>query len=131
MDLSIIIVNYKSPSLIINCLQSVFEQPFSIKIEIFVVDNFSNDDSQQLILSKFPTVIWLQMTYNAGFARANNAGLKKACGKAVLLLNGDTIIEDNAIEKCFNKLINASYIACGVQLLFKDRTPQISGSFFL
>lgn len=131
MDLSIIIVNYKSSDLVLNCLTSVFAQPFAIKKEIIVVDNFSNDDSKYVILNQFPEVIWLQMDYNAGFARANNAGLSRASGNIVLLLNGDTIIENNAIERCFKNFSNSAYVACGVQLLFEDRKPQISGSYFM
>ena len=49
--------------------------------------------------------------------------------KYVLLLNGDTIIENNAIEKCLNRFQFSEYIACGVQLLNPDRTPQISGNY--
>lgn len=131
MDLSIIIVNYRSSTLVLNCLTSVFAQHFSIEIEIIVVDNFSNDDSKHLILNKFPGILWIQMDYNAGFARANNAGLNKASGKIILLLNGDTIIENNAIEICYKNFFNTAHVACGVQLLFEDRRPQISGSYFM
>lgn len=127
--LSIIIINYKSAQLICDCLQSIYAQKSAFSFEIIVVDNNSEDDSKQIILSRFPKIIWIAMDYNSGFARANNEGIRKSKGNVVLLLNGDTIIENNAIEKCFNQFQSAEYIACGVQLLNPDRTPQISGNY--
>jgi GT2 family glycosyltransferase len=69
------------------------------------------------------------MGYNSGFARANNEGIRKSKGNVALLLNGDTIIENNAIEKCLNHFYSSKYVACGVQLLNLDRSPQISGNY--
>ncbi len=69
------------------------------------------------------------MNYNSGFARANNEGIRNANGESILLLNPDTIIEDNAIEKCYYAFNESNYVACGVQLLNVDRTPQISGNY--
>lgn len=129
MDLSIIIVNYKTAQLIIDCIDSVYAQTQQYSFEIIVVDNDSQDNSKDLILSKFPSVQWLEMGYNSGFARANNAGIKIAKGKFVLLLNGDTIVLDNALDKTIG-LMKASpnAAACGVQLLNTDGTTQISGA---
>lgn len=131
MELSIIIVNYKSSGLILNCLKSIFLQPSKINFEILILDNFSNDNSENIIRRQFPQVKWFEMGYNSGFARANNEGIRKSTGNAVLLLNADTIIENNALEKCYKNFIHSGYVACGVQLLFADRTPQISGNYFM
>lgn len=129
--LSIIIVNYKSPLLILDCIRSVKAQTLEIGYEIIVVDNFSGDTSRDIISTHYPDVIWLQMTYNAGFARANNAGIRKSRGEAVLLLNPDTIVINQAVEKCYVRFVRSNYIACGVQLLNPDNTPQISGNYFI
>jgi GT2 family glycosyltransferase len=129
IQLSIIIVNYKSAQLICDCVQSIYAQNSVINFEIIVIDNNSNDDSKEKILSYFPEVIWIEMNYNSGFARANNEGIKKSQGNIVLLLNNDTIIENNAIEKCIIQFTDSPYVACGVQLLNPDRTPQISGNY--
>lgn len=96
-----------------------------------MVDNDSKDNSRETILSRFPQVQWIDMGYNAGFARANNKGMQNATKDIVLLLNPDTIILDNAIEECFKKFNQSSYIACSVQLLNADKTPQITGNFFM
>ncbi|MGN6297196.1 MAG: glycosyltransferase family 2 protein [Ginsengibacter sp.] len=129
IQLSIIIVNYKSPRLVCNCVQSIYAQNSRINFEIIVVDNHSQDGSEQMIKSSYPEISWIEMGYNSGFARANNKGIKESKGKVVLLLNSDTIIEDNAIEKCLNFFYPSTYVACGVQLLNSDATPQISGNY--
>jgi hypothetical protein len=129
IQLSIIIINYKSAQLICDCLQSIYAQHATISFEIIVVDNHSDDESEATITTLFPEIVWVQMDYNSGFARANNAGILKSKGKVVLLLNGDTIIENKAVEKCFNNFYTSEYAACGVQLLNPDGSPQISGNY--
>ena len=132
MDLSIIIVNYKSAHHVINCLQSIVDAKMSISYEIIVVDNASGDDSKSKICNQFSTVIWVQSTYNAGFARANNMGIDISKGRNILLLNADTIIQDNALEKTMHLFDSQpQYAACGVQLLNTDGTNQHSGAKFV
>lgn len=130
-DLSIIIVNYKTPDLVIDCLRTVYEQTIGVRFEVIVVDNASGDDSQQRVMKVFPHVRWRAMDYNAGFARSNNEGIRMSRGRVVLLLNSDTLVEDGAIAKCFGEFVGSGYVACGVQLLNLDRTPQISGNYFM
>ena len=129
MELSIIIINYKSNQLVVDCIQSIYKQNATFSYEIIVIDNHSEDESREKITGLFPGVLWKEMAYNSGFARANNEGIRSAKGAAVLLLNPDTIIENNAIEKCYRLLDSSQYVACGVQLLNDDRTPQISGNY--
>ncbi len=114
----------------LQCLQSIYAGTVA-GIEVIVVDNASGDDSRQQIEAAYPRVIWLQMTYNSGFARANNAGIRQAAGDIVLLLNSDTLNVKNAIFSCFERLEKDRFVAAGVQLLNEDNTPQISGNFFM
>jgi len=130
-DLSIIIVNYKSPELVLDCLGTVYHQTSDILFEVIVVDNASNDDSRRRIMGSYPSVRWIQMEYNAGFARANNEGIRQSQGNAVLLLNSDTLIRERAVERSCRLFLSSDYVACGVQLLNTDGTPQISGNFFM
>jgi hypothetical protein len=131
VDLSIIIVNYKTPELILDCIRSVKQQTTQITFEIIVVDNLSNDESERSICTPNPDVKWLQLDYNAGFARANNAGILHAKAGVILLLNPDTVNLNNAIECCFNRFKSSAFVACGVQLINPDNSPQISGNFFM
>ena len=128
---SIIIVNYKSAGLVIDCLRTILPGTPDGEIEVIIVDNYSQDDSEHIIRSAFPQVKWIQMDYNSGFARANNAGIRVAKGEAVLLLNPDTLNKDSAVEKCCKHFLASDYVACGVQLLNPDGSPQISGNYFM
>lgn len=131
MQISIIIVNYKSTQLIIDCLQSVFQYHEPDFFEIIIADNDSNDHGRSLILQKFPGIQWLQMNYNAGYARANNEGIRQAKADVVLLLNPDVFFEDDSLQKCYQSFVNSEYGACCVQLLNPDKSPQISGGYFI
>lgn len=128
MKLSIIIVNYKTVDLVIDCLKSVYAFD-TLEVETIVVDNNSEDNIEEVLKEKYPTIFFIQMGYNSGFARANNAAIKIAKGENILLLNSDTINIANAINKCDSLLRSSDYVAAGVQLLNEDGTPQISGNF--
>lgn len=128
--LSIIIVNYKSHQLIADCLESIQRYGISCPHEIIIVDNESRDDGETYIRNQYPNVIWRAIGYNAGFARANNDGIRISRYDYVLLLNPDTIILEDAINKCFSLFSASKFAACGVQLLNGDYSLQISGSNF-
>jgi GT2 family glycosyltransferase len=130
-ELSIIIINYKSAQLVVDCLRTVFAETKKISFEVIVIDNDSKDNSKEIILSAYPQVRWIDMYYNAGFARANNEGIRQSDGDIVLLLNPDTLIKNNAIEKCRELIAASEYVACGAQLINKDSSPQISGNYFM
>ncbi len=132
MDLSIILVNYKTAQLLLDCIYSIYTQTKTLSLEIIVADNFSQDDSKQIVTGKYPAIVWIDMPYNAGFARANNAGIKIATGEFVLILNTDTIILDGALDKAVSLFkAEKDAVGCGVQLLNTDGSHQISGAHFI
>jgi len=131
LKLSVIIVNYKSAKLIAGCLDSALVFPSVNEFEWIIVNNDQDTDDESFITQKYPLVKWINMGYNAGFARANNAGIKAAACDVVLLLNPDTIIPDDAINKCYQKFVGRDDAACSVQLLNEDHSPQITGSYFM
>ncbi len=132
MDVSIIIINYKSCALVMDCIQSIVQETAPGSYEIILVDNDYKDGAKEKILTAYPGIHWLQLPYNAGFARANNAGMKMAKGAYYLILNADTIILDKAIDKSVALLKNYPHAAgCGIQLLNTDGTTQISGAHFV
>ena len=98
MKLSIVIVNYKVPHLLVQCLDAVFKAVTTIEAEVFVVDNNSKDDSQTLVTQFFPTVTYIANNENVGFSKANNQAIKLAKGQYVLLLNPDTIILEDTLD---------------------------------
>ncbi len=131
MDLSIIIINYKSAHHVLACIESIYKQTQKYSFEIIVVDNNSGDDNETKIRAAFPAITWIQSGYNAGFARANNTGINASRGEYILVLNADTIITDNALDKTIDLFKSKEdAVACGVQLLNPDGTHQISGAYF-
>ncbi len=100
LQLSIIIVNYNVKFFLEQALRSVQRATKHITAEIFVVDNNSVDGSVELIKQKFPEVLLIENKENLGFAKANNQAIKCANGEYILLLNPDTIVEEDTFEKC-------------------------------
>jgi GT2 family glycosyltransferase len=99
ITLSVIIVNYNVAYFLEQCLNAVYKSAQTISVEVFVVDNRSSDNSNEMVLEKFPSVILIQNKENVGFSRANNQAMRIAKGKYVLLLNPDTVVEESTFEK--------------------------------
>lgn len=99
MDLSIIIVNYNVKHFLEQCLHSVLRSAKNCSTEIIVVDNNSVDGSAQFIREKFPEINFIENKENLGFSKANNQAIKLAKGKYILLLNPDTLVEENTFDK--------------------------------
>jgi O-antigen biosynthesis protein len=99
MKISVIIVNYNVKHFLEQCLHSVIRASKNMKVEIFVVDNNSVDGSIQLIREKFPEINLIENKKNVGFSKANNQAIKKAKGKYILLLNPDTVVEEDTFIK--------------------------------
>jgi len=99
MQLSIIIVNYNVRHFLEQCLTSVYKAIPNISAEVFVVDNDSSDDSLEMVRTQFPDVKIIHNKKNVGFSKANNQAIAIAKGKYVLLLNPDTVVEEDAFEK--------------------------------
>lgn len=99
MKLSIVIVNYNVKHFLEQCLHSVFHALKRMEAEVFVVDNNSVDGSAALVKEKFPQVIFIENKENTGFSRANNQAMRLAGGKYVLLLNPDTVVQEDTFDK--------------------------------
>lgn len=103
MLLSIVIVNYNVKSFLAQCLRSVQQSEglaCGVDYEVFVVDNHSVDDSVEMVREKFPWVRLIANQENTGFAKANNQAIRQSEAKYVLLLNPDTLIENDTLQKC-------------------------------
>ncbi|HNB82206.1 MAG TPA: glycosyltransferase, partial [Chitinophagaceae bacterium] len=100
MQLSVIIVNYNVRYFLEHCLVSVFRAAQGLNVEVFVVDNQSNDGSTDMVREKFPQAILIENWQNAGFGRANNQAFDKSTGQYVLFLNPDTIIAEDCFQRC-------------------------------
>ena len=102
MQLSIIIVNYNVKYFLAHCLLSVLYASKNSQVEVFVVDNMSQDGSVEMVKEKFPWVILIANEENVGFAKANNQAVELSTGKYILYLNPDTIVPEDCFEKCIS-----------------------------
>lgn len=127
MVLSIVIVNYNTGQLLGSCLESVYAGANGTPFDIWVVDNNSRDDSVEVVRSRFPKVRLVQNAANLGFSRANNEVISQSKSEYILLLNPDTVIVDDAIERMV-KFMNANpHIGIsGCRVLNTDRTLQLA-----
>ena len=81
-------------------LISVSKASTNLDIEVFVVDNNSADGSVEMVKAKFPSVKLIINELNVGFSKANNQAIAEATGEYILLLNPDTVIEVDTLDKC-------------------------------
>lgn len=98
MDLSVVIVTYKSRSTIEECLRSLLANLGDLEAEIWLVDNNSNDDTPQLVEQVFPAVHLLKNPVNSGFAGGCNLAIKRCSGRHILLLNPDTLTQPGTLQ---------------------------------
>ena len=102
IDISVIIVNYNVKELLEQCVKSIFSASSNLKVEVIVVDNNSFDGSVEFLKQKFPGNAQLKIIespINLGFAKANNLGAKEAKGEYLLILNPDTILQEDTLER--------------------------------
>lgn len=99
MKLTIIIVNYNVQHFLEQCLHSVRKASKNVTSEIFVVDNNSVDGSVNMVKEKFPEVHLIENKKNTGFSFANNQAMRIAKGEYILLLNPDTVVEEDTFQK--------------------------------
>jgi GT2 family glycosyltransferase len=129
-DVSVILVNYKTPGLICNCLQTLYQYTQGVSFEVIVVDNDSGDDSESQILRVYPQVRWFQTGYNAGFSRASNRGIHEATGRYVFLLNADTLLVEDVLTRLVQMLDQRPEVAgvCPMQI---TRDGKVHDSMFI
>lgn len=99
MKLSVVIVNYNVKYFLEQCLLSSLKAAEKVSTEIWVVDNNSVDGSVEMIQQKFPTIKLIANTDNKGFSKANNQAIIQSSGEYVLLLNPDTVVEEDTFAK--------------------------------
>jgi len=97
-DVSILILNYNTCRLTMDCLRSVYDSETNYSYEIILIDNNSHDNSVETISKEFPDVLLIANSENVGFAKGNNQGMEVASGRYVLLLNSDTVVRKDTLE---------------------------------
>ena len=126
LDLSVIIVNYNVREHLEQALRSVERASTGLAVEVFVVDNDSADGSVEMVRTHFPEVHLIANERNVGFGTANNQAMRKARGRYVLILNPDTIVQEDTLSTLLRFMERHPEAgAVGCQILHPD------GSFAL
>ena len=118
MDASIVIVSWRVKEQLRVCLNSLFDKTQNLEFEVFVVDNNSNDGTVKMVQNEFSSVHCIKNHENYGFAKACNQAIKKSKGEYILLLNPDTTLKENSIQKVIkfmNKTPNAGIVGCRIK----------------
>ncbi len=105
-ELSIIITHYKTPHLLLGCLESIEKKLENIDYEVFVSDSEANEGTAFLIKYHHPNVKHLAFRKNVGYARLVNEGLKNTKGKFILILNADIVIENEKSVKAMIEFLD-------------------------
>ncbi len=126
-EISIVIVNYNVKDFLLQCIRSIESASKKIPTEVIVADNNSSDGSCEFLGPLFPNVKFIQLDENLGFAKANNIGIKQSNGKYVLILNPDTILQEDTLEVMYDYMENHSEVACaGCKVLNSDGSFQLA-----
>lgn len=115
--ISVVIVNYNVKTYLAQALVSIQRALDGISHEIFVVDNASVDGSSQYIRKNFPEIKLIENKENVGFGRANNQALKLVQGKYIVLINPDTVVQEDTFEKLlefFDQTPKAAAATCKI-----------------
>ncbi len=131
MDVSIIIVNYKTRGMVKQGLKSLRRAGIRLNYEVLVVDNASFDGLPELVREEFPETRLIALEKNVGFAAGNNLAIKKAKGKYVFVLNPDALVPSGTIEALYAYMEAHPKIGVlGPKLVRPDGTRQESAHRF-
>ena len=125
--LSIIIVSYNSSRDLEACLTSLTGNPSQVDHEVVVVDNASDDGTPDYLRTRWPGIRLIEAGENVGFARANNMAIRQTFGELVLLLNPDTIVSGDAIDRLVRVLETDSTAAiAGPRIVDREGRAELS-----
>ncbi len=127
MELSIIVTNYRNPSLLKICLDSVLKYANEIAYELIVVDGETQEDTEMMMREDYPAVKFFPFQENVGFQALIKKGIEESMGKYLLILNGDIIVTPDSIGKMLARIKEDEKVGMlGPKLLSFDGTLQYS-----
>ncbi len=128
-QLSIIVTHHQTPELLYLCVKSIKDAVKNINYEIFVADSEAKEETEKLILEKWPEIKYIPFKKNLGYSKIINNTLKNPLGEYILIINADIIVLDNAISEMLKFMKQNSEVGIiAPQLL--DFTNNIQPSCF-
>ena len=128
MDISIVILNYKSKNFVLSCIGSIKDADFSgLAYEVIVVDNNSQDGLEEVLKAGYPEIRFIQNGKNLGMGAGNNVGIRRAQGKYVAIMNPDTVADKDTFKKLFGFMeANPQVGVAGPKQFYPDGSVQDS-----
>lgn len=127
MDLSIVIVHYKAPDLLEQCIQSITKKYPELEGKFIIIDNSPGKNTSSYIKKGFPRERYIPSSTNVGFAKAVNWGMNNSKSKYILTLNQDVVVQNDAIQKLYAYMEKHKDVAIsGPKLIYKDGEIQRS-----
>jgi GT2 family glycosyltransferase/lipopolysaccharide/colanic/teichoic acid biosynthesis glycosyltransferase len=127
VDVSIIIVSYNSFDVLKACLEAVRETEFSGQAEVIVVDNASVDGTPEMVRTEYPWVVLIAGRENLGYSKGVNVGIRQASGRYFFILNPDTVVRRDSLQKLTNFMDNTPEAGIAApKLVFYDGNVQLS-----
>jgi GT2 family glycosyltransferase len=131
MELSIVILNYRTKGLLKQCLRGIADSQLAMEHEVIVVDNNSNDGSVEMVAEFFPWAKRLPLKTNGGFAVGNNAGIAAATGEYIMVINPDVAVFRGAVDTLLAYMKQHPTVGIAVpKLINPDGTVQMSAMRF-
>lgn len=131
VELSIIILNYKTRKLLRQCLRGIYAHPPRVPFEVIVVDNGSRDGTVDMVADEFPNVIFEGLPTNIGYPKGSNVGIELSKGRYLLFLNADVVVLPNSLEGLYRYAqVHTDVGAVGPQLKNPDGSIQESAYSF-
>ncbi len=129
--ISVIIINYNTFALTSQCIRSVISQTNASPYEIILVDNASTEYDADRFLLEFSSIKLIKSAKNGGFAYGNHLGIEKATGDFILLLNSDTLLKEDSVNKSVSYLQqNPEIGVLGCRMTYPDGKVQYSARKF-
>lgn len=130
MDITFIIVNYKTKDLVVQAIKSIQKYVTSPTYEIIVIDNNSGDNSAVSLKNKFPEVTVIESKKNVGFGPGNNIGIKRAKGEYLFFINSDAYFIDTSLSKLLERARQIKNLGAIAPLILNpDKSIQQSGGY--
>lgn len=129
LKISFIIVNWNAKDVLVGCIDSINQDVEGSDFEIIVVDNASEDGSQEFIKQNYPDIILIENRTNLGFSKANNIGVERSRGDLLFLVNSDIVVLQGCICEMASFMDRNGVVGmAGPRILNRDMTLQTSCS---
>lgn len=116
MKIDFIVLTWNSDRYISNCLNSIKSMQNKYKIDVYIIDNGSTDDTRNIIKRHFSDYHIIELNRNIGTTKSRNMALRKITSNTdfICILDSDTVVNENALNKLIECISNDSSVGIAV-----------------